>query len=125
MHQQFRFAFLRVFLLAIGLAFFLPGCAVPYKFPHYQGHKTFTGGNINQLHVGMPAHQFRTIFGPPDVTYETTFGENVGEPWIGQVWLYFTKKDPRFRHVKRYKKNMFVFYASGGQKLLNHWTIEK
>ncbi len=112
-------------LTAGGSIFFLSGCAVPYNYPSYPGHKTFIGTNMSQLHVGMTASQLRTIFGAPDQTYDAVFGENVGEAWTGQVWLYFTEIDPTFKHVKRYKKNTFVFYRSGGQELLNHWNIEK
>ena len=129
MNQNLRFTFSNRFpviiLIVIGSMFFLYSCAVPYEYPSYRGHKTFIQTNISQLRVGMTTDQCLAIFGPPDKTYDATFGENVGEVWTGHVWLYFTERDPLFKQVKRYKKNLFVFYMSDGQKLLNHWTIEK
>lgn len=129
MDQKIKFIrlnrFLTIILIVAGLTFFLYSCAVPYKYPSYPGHKTFIETNISQLRIGMTTDQCLAIFGRPDKTYDATFGENVGEAWTGHVWLYFTERDPTFEHVKRYKKNTFVFYTSGGQKLLNHWNIEK
>ncbi len=108
-------------LTSMGFAFFLFSCTL--VSPKYN---IFSENDIDQLHVGMASDEFKIIFGMPNIMYNATFGENVGEAWTGQVWLYFTERDPTFQHVKRYKKNMFVFYmSSSGRKLLNHWTIEE
>ena len=73
----------------------------------------------------MNPAEVQAIFGSPDKTYDASFGKDVGEPWTGRVWLYFTKVDPNFMHVKRYKKNLLVFYLPGDQMKLNHWVFEK
>ena len=104
---------------------FLYSCAIPYEFPTYPGHNTFIESNISKLKVGMKSTDVKMIFGIPDKMYNATFGEDVGKPWTGQVWLYFTNVDPKFQHVKRYKKNTFVFYISDENRLLNHWIIEQ
>lgn len=124
-HQKFRreTQYLALILIAVGFTV-VQGCAVPYTYS-YPGHTTFTVDNTNRLHTGMGSNEVRAIFGTPDKTYDAPFGENVGEPWTGRVWLYFTKVDPKFTHVKRYKKNLFVFYPPGDQMKLNHWVIEK
>ena len=119
------FDILSAMIIIIVAGFFLYSCAIPYEFPTYQAHKTFVESNIRNLKVGMKSEEFITLFGRPHKTYNATFGEDVGEAWTGEVWLYFTKIDTKYQYVKRYKKNMFVFYASDGKRLLNHWTIEK
>ena len=115
----------RVFvLIAAGLTVFHLGCTVPYNYS-YPGRSTFTAENTNRLYTGMSADEVRAIFGSPDKAHDATFGKSVGEPWTGRVWLYFTKRDRKFKHVKRYKKNLFVIYPPGNQMKLNHWIVEK
>jgi hypothetical protein len=121
--NEFRLFHRLSVIIAVGI--FLYSCAIPYEFPTYPGHKTFVDSNTRKLKVGMTSEDFKTIFGMPDKMYNATFGEDVGEAWTGQVWLYFTERDAKFQYVKRYKKNMFVFYPSGRKTLLNHWAIEK
>ena len=111
-------------LIAVGLTVFYLGCTVPYNYS-YPGHSTFTEENTNRLYTGMRSDEVRELFGTPDKAYDASFGKNVGEPWTGRVWLYFTKRDRKFKNVKRYKKNIFVFYPAGDQMQLNHWIIEK
>ena len=111
-------------LIAIGFTVFQLGCAAPYTYS-YPGHATFSAENTNRLYTGMSSDEVRALFGMPDKEYDATFGKSVGEPWTGRVWLYFTEKDRKFRNVKRYKKNLFVFYPPGNQMNLNHWVIEK
>ena len=91
----------------------------------YEGNQTFTIDNVNQLHTGMSPDEVRTMFGSPDKIYDASFGKNLGEPWTGRVWLYFTQVDRKFRYVRRYKKNLLVFYPPGEQMRLNHWVIEE
>ena len=116
--------YLVLILIVAGLVVFQQGCAVPHTYS-YGGHTTFTMGNVNRLHTGMSPAEIRTIFGSPDKIYDASFGKNVGEPWTGRVWLYFTQVDRKFRYVKRYKKNLLIFYPPGGQMRLNHWVIEE
>ena len=111
-------------LIIAGCIFLLLGCATVYQYS-YPGHETFTNTNIALLRSGMTPTEVQGIFGKPDVVYDASFGENVGEPWAGRVWVYFTKEDPSFEHVKRYKKNMLVFYPPGENMKLNHWDIEE
>ena len=111
-------------LIAVGFTVFQQGCTSTYTYS-YPGHSTFTAENANRLYTGMSSDEVRAIFGNPDKAYDASFGKSVGEPWTGRVWLYFTEKDRKFRHVKRYKKNLFVFYPPGDQMKLNHWVIEK
>ncbi len=112
-----------IIIIPVGIFFY--SCAIPYEFPTYPGHKTFVESNIRKLKVGMTPEDVIMIFGRPNKTYNATFGEDVGEAWTGQAWLYFTKIDTKYQYVKRYKKNMFVYYISDGKRLLNHWIIEK
>jgi len=118
-YQQWVFV-----LIAVWLAVFFLGCTVPYTYT-YAGHSTFTEENTSRLYTGMRSDEVRELFGTPDKAYDASFGKNVGEPWTGRVWLYFTKRDFKSKHVKRYKKNLFVFYPPGDQMKLNHWIIEK
>lgn len=111
-------------LIAMGFTVFHIGCTVPYTYS-YPGHSTFTEENTNQLYTGMSSDEVRALFGTPDKAYDASFGKSVGAPWTGRVWLYFTKRDLTFKYVKRYKKNLFVFYPAGNQMKLNHWIIEK
>ena len=111
-------------LIAVWLAVFFLGCTAPYTYS-YPGHSTFTEENTNRLYTGMSSDEVRMLFGTPDKAYDASFGKSVGEPWTGRVWLYFTKRDRNFKHVKRYEKNLFVFYPPGNQMKLNHWIIEK
>jgi outer membrane protein assembly factor BamE (lipoprotein component of BamABCDE complex) len=99
------------------------GCATTYQYS-YPGHKTFTHDNVALIRVGMSAEQVKSIFGEPDEQYTAPFGSDVGDEWNGRVWIYFTQRDPRLQHVKRYKKNVFVFYPPDGEMKLNHWDIE-
>lgn len=98
-------------------------CAVPYSYS-YPGHRTFTGDNIESLHVGMSYSEVSRIFGEPDEQYVSNFGADVGEEWLGRVWIYFVKLDRKLRYAKRYMKNTFVFYPSEGDMRLNHWAFE-
>ena len=116
--------YLILILIIVGFTIFQQGCTVPYTYS-YPGHTTFTRNNMDQLHTGMSSNEVRAIFGSPDKIYDASFGKDVGEPWTGRVWLYFTKVDPNFMHVKRYKKNLLVFYPLGEQMKLNHWVIER
>jgi hypothetical protein len=116
--------YLTVILIVVGFTVFQQGCTMPHTYS-YPGHTTFTVDNVNQLHTGMNPAEVQAIFGSPDKTYDASFGKDVGEPWTGRVWLYFTKVDPNFMHVKRYKKNLLVFYPPGEQMRLNHWIIEE
>ena len=116
--------YLVLILIAIGFTVFQQGCTTPYTYS-YPGRTTFTIDNANRLHTGMSPDEVRAIFGSPDKIYDAPFGKNVGEPWTGRVWLYFTKVDRKFIYVKRYKKNLLVFYPPGGQMRLNHWIIEE
>ena len=114
---------LALILIAIGFIVFQQGCAAPHTYS-YVGHTTFTIDNVNRLHTGMSPDDVRDVFGTPDKIYDASFGKNVGEPWTGRVWLYFTQVDRTFIYVKRYKKNLLVFYPPGEQMRLNHWVIE-
>ena len=116
--------YLILILITAGFIVFQQGCTVPYTYS-YPGNTTFTVGNMNRLHTGMSPDEVRAIFGSPEKTYDASFGKNVGEPWTGRVWLYFTEVDPKFIHVKRYKKNLFIFYPPGEKMRLNHWVIEE
>ena len=116
--------YLVLIVIAVGFSVFQQGCAVPHTYS-YVGHTTFTVGNVDRIHTGMSPNEVRVMFGSPDKTYDASFGKNVGEPWTGRVWLYFTKVDPKFIYVKRYKKNLLVFYPPGEQMRLNHWVIEE
>ena len=111
-------------LIAIGFTVFQLGCAAPYTYS-YPGHSTFTAANTNRLYTGMSSDEVRALFGSPDKAYDASFGKSVGEPWTGRVWLYFTEIDRKFKHLNRYRKNLFVFYPPGDQMKLNHWVIEK
>jgi len=102
---------------------FLSGCGTTYRYT-YPGHKTFIDENVALLHVGISSKQIQDIFGEPDEQYVGKFGADVGEEWNGRVWIYFTELDQRLKHVKRYKKNVFVFYPTEGDMKLNHWEIE-
>lgn len=113
--------YLTLILVTAGFIVLQQGCTTHT----YPGHTTFTVDNINQLRTGMSPDEVRAIFGSPDKVYDASFGKNVGEPWPGRVWLYFTKVDPKFRHVERYKKNLLIFYLLGEQMRLNHWVIEE
>ena len=116
--------YLVLILIAVGFTVIQLGCATPYTYS-YPRRTTFTINNVNRLYTGMSADEVRAIFGSPDKIYNASFGKNVGEPWTGRVWLYFTKEDPKFIYVKRYKKNLLVFYPPGEQMRLNHWVIEE
>ena len=111
-------------LIAVGFTVLQQGCTTPYAYS-YPGRTTFTIDNVNRLYTGMSPDEVRAIFGSPDKIYNASFGKNVGEPWTGRSWLYFTKVDPKFIYVKRYKKNLLVFYPPGEQMRLNHWVVEK
>ena len=116
--------YLALISIVVGFTMLQQGCTAPYTYS-YPGRITFTIENINRLYTGMSPDEVRAIFGSPDRIYNASFGKNVGEPWTGRVWLYFTREDPKFRYVKRYKKNLLVFYPLGEQMRLNHWVIEK
>ena len=111
-------------VITVGLSVFQQGCAASHTYS-YVGHTTFTTDNVNRIHTGMSPNEVQAIFGSPDKIYDASFGKNVGEAWTGRVWLYFTKVDPNFMHVKRYKKNLLVFYPPGDRMRLNHWVIEE
>ena len=115
--------YLVLILIAVEFIIFQQGCASSHTYSY--GHTTFTMDNMNQLHTGMSPDEVRTMFGSPDKIYDASFGKNVGEPWTGRVWLYFTQVDRKFIYVKRYKKNLLVFYPPGRQMRLNHWVIEE
>ena len=100
------------------------GCPSAYRYS-YPGNKTFTNQNIARLHVGMPSEDVKAIFGEPDEQYAAEFGADVGKKWNGKVWVYFTKLDRKLKYVKRYKKNIFVFYPAESNMKLNHWEIEE
>ena len=116
--------YLALILITVGFTVFQQSCAATYTYS-YPGHTTFTVDNTNRLHTGMKPDEVRSIFGNPDKIYDAPFGENVGELWTGRVWLYFTEVDPKFKHVKRYKKSLFIFYPPGDHMKLNHWVIDK
>lgn len=107
-----------------GAVAFLTGCAARYTYS-YPGHKTFTHDNLSRIHVGMSSEEIRATFGEPDEQYVGEFGADTDTAWTGQVWIYFTELDKNLRYVKRYKKNVFVFYPAEGDMRLNHWEIEK
>ncbi len=114
-------------LVIVTLMFSAWGCSPRYVY-EYPGHQTFTQANLAQVHVGMSASEVRALFGNPDEIYIGRFGSAVGEEWRGQVWIYFTEKDSRLRRVKRYRKNVFVFYPAQGsddELRLNHWEMER
>ena len=115
---------LTLILTAVGFIVFQQGCAAPHTYS-YVGHTTFTIDNVNRLHTGMSPDDVRDVFGAPDKIYDASFGKNVGDPWTGRVWLYFTQVDRKFIYVKRYKKNLLVFYPPSEQMRLNHWVIEE
>jgi len=85
----------------------------------------FTPAKISSLSVGMPVNQIEYLFGPPDVKETKTFGEDIGEPWEGLVYKYYTKPDPKYKYVERRFCNMFVFYLSKEPPVLNNWIIEE
>ena len=116
--------YLVLIVIAVGFSVFQQGCAMGHTYS-YVGHTTFTVDNVDRIHTGMSPDAVRAMFGSPDKTYDASFGKNVGEPWTGRVWLYFTKVDPKFIYVKRYKKNLLVFYPPGEQMRLNHWVVEE
>ena len=128
--MAYRLRFMRVnqplvlILIAAGFLVFKQGCTLPHTYS-YGGHTTFTIDSVNQLHTGMNPDEVRAIFGSPDKIYNASFGKNAGEPWTGRVWLYFTRVDREFRYVKRYKKNLLIFFPPGEQMRLNHWVIEE
>ena len=111
-------------VVAVGFSVYQQGCTLPHTYS-YVGNNTFTIDNVNRLHTGMSPNAIRAIFGAPDKIYDASFGKNVGEPWNGRVWLYFTRADRKFIYVKRYKKNLLVFYPPGEGMKLNHWVIEE
>ena len=115
---------LAMVLTAIGFLAFQQGCAVPHTYS-YVGHTTFTTDNVNKLHTGMSPDEVLAVFGSPHKIYDGSFGQNAGEPWTGRIWLYFTQVDRKFMYVKRYKRNLLVFYPPGAQMRLNHWVIEE
>ena len=116
--------YLVLLLVVVGFTIIQQGCTTSYTYS-YPGRSTFTIDNVDRLYTGMSSDEVQAIFGFPDKTYDVSFGKNIGQPWTGRVWLYFTKVDPKFRYVKRYKKNMLVFYPPGEQMRLNHWVIEE
>ena len=116
--------YLVLIVIVIGFSVCQQGCAVPHTYS-YVGHTTFTIDNVNKLHTGMSPNEVRAMLGSPHKIYDAPFGKSVGEPWIGRVWLYFTQVDRKFVYVKRYKKNLLVFYPPGAQMRLNHWVIEE
>lgn len=116
--------YLVLILIVVGFTVLQQGCATPYTYS-YPERTTFTIDNVNRLYTGMSPDAVRAIFGSPDKTYDASFGKNVGKPWTGRVWLYFTKVDPKFIYVKRYRKNLLVFYPPGEQMRLNHWVVEE
>ena len=116
--------YLVLILIVAGFTVFQQGCTAAHTYS-YPGHTTFTIDNMNRLQTGLSPDEVRAIFGTPDKIYDASFGKNVGESWTGRVWLYFTQVDPNFTYVKRYKKNLFVFYPPGDPMKLNHWVFEK
>ena len=75
--------------------------------------------------MGMSSHQVKSALGPPDFTYVSKFGrESQGGEWVGMVWVYFGEEDPRYKHVERRMKDLYVFYPPEGGMRLNHWKIE-
>ena len=115
--RRARLVFLVILVTLVAVAIGTLGCATAHKTPSDAGQVP--------LHTGMTAEQVRAMYGSPDREYDATFGEDIGEPWTGRVWLYFTKQDPAFKYVKRYKKNVFVFYPASGSMKLNNWNIEE
>ena len=116
--------YLVIVLTVIGFSVFQQGCTVPHTYS-YVGNTTFTTDKVNRLHTGMSPDEVLGMFGSPHKIYDASFGKNLGEPWTGRVWMYFTQADRKFIHVKRYRKNLLVFYPPGERMRLNHWVIEE
>ena len=116
--------YLVLIVISVGFSVCQQGCAASHTYS-YVGHTTFSVDNVNRIYTGMNPDEVRSIFGSPDKIYDASFGKNIGEPWTGRVWLYFTQVDRKFIYVKRYKKNLLVFYPPGKQMRLNHWVIEE
>lgn len=123
-YLAYEFASYSLGATALAVALCVLGCASTANLT-YPGHKTFTEENASQLEVGMSPGEVRGIFGEPDEELEMDFGEDVGEPWTGYVWVYFTEVDRRLKYAKRYKKSLFVFYPPGKDMRLNHWVLEE
>jgi hypothetical protein len=99
------------------------GCAPVYRYS-YAGHATVVRGSLQGFRTGMTAGEVQAQLGAPDKVFDAEFGAAVGQQWTGTVWLYFLEEDRAFRHVRRYKKAVFVFYPRGENMRLNHWDVE-
>lgn len=105
------------------LAFALGACATrsaPRSYPV----RPFYDDLLAHVRVGMPADSLVLLFGPPDTTFEMTFGSKTDRQWQGVVYRYYVAKDPMYQYVDEWKKNTFYFYRSPQGLLLNHWVIE-
>lgn len=109
-------------VLAVGVTL-TAGCATSYRY-FYPGCKDFTEDQVSQLYVGMPPEEIVDLLGVPQEQYTAEFGADVGEPWTGRAFVYFTELDRDLKYAKRYKKNLLVFYPSEGAMKLNHWELE-
>ena len=100
MNTQLSALILRA-ILAASLASFLFGCA-----------SNFTSEKIDALHQGMTGAEVQKLFGPPNQVHNTACGRE--EKWACEIWTY------RGSH-----SSTFWFSTSGGERLLNSWSVER
>lgn len=104
------------------LLFLLSGCSSSWQPTVYspptpsRAHPSFTKDKVLQLKVGLTTHEVIRMFGQPDGTKLTTYGQDTEDgAWSGLKYSY---------RMGGYKVNYLVFNLGFDPPHLNHWDIE-